>query len=194
MLLAQATECTDVGVPATDPSARILRWVNNRNLGQMIGILLLVVAAAFGGYVLGSGEGEQVNTPGTAGDVRSEPASSDISENSSGESADADRDASQTYESKSGLPLVFVDELPDEAIDTLLLIESDGPYPYNKDGSTFQNREGLLPDEYRGFYREFTVDTPGSSDRGARRIVGGEGGELYYTSDHYSSFSEIADW
>ncbi len=61
----------------------------------------------------------------------------------------------------------------------------------SKDGSTFQNREGILPPQPQGYYSEYTVETPGSSDRGARRIVGGKDGELYYTDDHYSSFSWI---
>lgn len=90
--------------------------------------------------------------------------------------------------------VVSVDELPDEAIDTLLMIDRDGPYPYSKDGSVFQNREGLLPDADRGYYREFTVDTPGSPDRGARRIVAGDRGELFYTADHYDSFAQIIGW
>lgn len=90
--------------------------------------------------------------------------------------------------------VVSVDELPDEAIDTLVMIEQDGPFPYSKDGSTFQNREGLLPGAERGYYREFTVDTPGSPDRGARRIVAGDGGELFYTADHYDSFAQIIGW
>lgn len=91
----------------------------------------------------------------------------------------------------SGLPTISVDELPDEALDTLDLIATDGPFPYDRDGITFQNREGLLPDEPRGYYREFTVRTPGERTRGARRIVTGEGGEAYYTDDHYDSFREI---
>jgi len=90
--------------------------------------------------------------------------------------------------------VIDVDDLPNEAIDTLLLIDDDGPYPYRKDGSTFQNREGRLPDRGRGHYREFTVDTPGSSDRGARRIVSGADGELYWTADHYDSFAQIVGW
>ncbi len=89
---------------------------------------------------------------------------------------------------------IGVDELPPEAIDTLLLIDSDGPYPYGKDGSTFQNREGRLPDRSGGHYREFTVETPGSPDRGARRIVAGDDGELYWTADHYDSFAQIVGW
>lgn len=86
---------------------------------------------------------------------------------------------------------IAVAELPTEAWDTIALIETDGPFPYQKDGSVFQNREGLLPDHDMGWYREYTVDTPGSSDRGARRIVGGSDGVLYWTADHYDSFAEI---
>lgn len=84
-----------------------------------------------------------------------------------------------------------VDELPPEAIDTLLLVASDGPYPYDQDGSIFQSREGILPDLPPGYYREFTVETPGSPDRGARRLVVGDDGEVYYTDDHYGSFSFV---
>jgi ribonuclease T1 len=74
---------------------------------------------------------------------------------------------------------------------TLEAIESGAPLPYEEDGQTFQNREGLLPDQPLGYYREYTVETPGSSDRGARRLVIGEGGETYYTDDHYASFVRI---
>lgn len=83
--------------------------------------------------------------------------------------------------------------LPPEAIETLALIQRGGPFPYRKDGTTFQNRERLLPTKPRGFYREYTVPTPGSRDRGARRIVaGGNPPEVfYYTADHYSSFRQI---
>ena len=83
--------------------------------------------------------------------------------------------------------------LPPEAVVTLELIERGGPYPYDRDGTTFQNREGLLPDHPRGYYREYTVETPGSPDRGARRIVtGGQPPEVYYyTDDHYRSFRRL---
>ncbi len=82
-------------------------------------------------------------------------------------------------------------DLPSQARDTIVLIEQDGPFPFERDGITFQNREGLLPNEPRGYYREYTVITPGSRDRGARRIVAGAEGELYYTDDHYESFREV---
>ena len=80
--------------------------------------------------------------------------------------------------------------LPAEALDTLALIERGGPYPHRQDGGTFQNRERLLPSRPRGYYREYTVRTPGSRDRGARRIVSGGNppAEFFYTDDHYRSF------
>lgn len=90
--------------------------------------------------------------------------------------------------------VIDVADLPPEAIDTLQLIDSDGPYPYDKDGTTFQNREGRLPDRGGGHYREFTVETPGLSHRGPLRIVSGADGELYWTADHYDSFAQIVGW
>jgi len=83
--------------------------------------------------------------------------------------------------------------LPPEAVATLEAIESGGPFPYDRDGSTFQNRERRLPERPRGYYREYTVETPGSPDRGARRIVsGGDPPEVYYyTDDHYRSFRRV---
>ncbi len=89
------------------------------------------------------------------------------------------------------------DNLPAEARDTIGLVEGGGPYPYpDNDDARFGNYEGVLPDEELGYYREYTVDTPGVSHRGARRIVtGGEGDPevWYYTDDHYESFCEVTD-
>ena len=93
----------------------------------------------------------------------------------------------------SGLPTVSVSELPPEAQQTLELIAAGGPFPYRQDDQTFQNREGLLPQQSYGFYREYTVQTPGSPDRGARRIVAGADGVAFYTADHYNSFSEVIE-
>ena len=83
--------------------------------------------------------------------------------------------------------------LPPEAVATLEAIERGGPFPYDRDGTVFQNRERLLPERPRGYYREYTVETPGSPDRGARRIVsGGDPPEVYYyTDDHYRSFRRV---
>ncbi|WP_375058301.1 ribonuclease domain-containing protein [Zobellella sp. DQSA1] len=77
--------------------------------------------------------------------------------------------------------------------ETLVLIEQGGPFPYRQDGTIFHNREGLLPTRQRGYYREYTVDTPGLSHRGPRRVVtGGDPPEIYYyTEDHYRSFVEL---
>ena len=97
----------------------------------------------------------------------------------------------QTEQRFSDLPVIDTGELPIEAIETLLLIADGGPYPFDRDDLTFQNREGLLPDRPQGHYREYTVITPGEDDRGARRVVAGADGERYYTADHYSSFREI---
>jgi ribonuclease T1 len=73
----------------------------------------------------------------------------------------------------------------------LALIEAGGPFPHDQDGTTFSNREGLLPPHPEGYYKEYTCETPGSDDRGARRLVIGSGGETYYTADHYESFTQI---
>ena len=77
--------------------------------------------------------------------------------------------------------------------ETLRLIDRGGPFPYRQDGTTFHNREGLLPARPRGYYREYTVDTPGLDHRGPRRVVtGGDPPEVYYyTEDHYRSFIEL---
>ena len=108
---------------------------------------------------------------------------------------------------------IRVAELPQEARETLQLIRRGGPYPHERDGVTFGNYEKLLPAAQRGHYREYTVTTPGVRHRGARRIVVGcerqraaspspgalrlvhcrDGGEFYYTSDHYRSFRRIVE-
>jgi ribonuclease T1 len=92
----------------------------------------------------------------------------------------------------SGLRWVDLDDLPAEAAETVRLIDDGGPFPYDRDGIAFGNREGILPDQRRGYYREYTVPTPGEDDRGARRVVTGAPGEYYWTEDHYDSFERIA--
>ena len=108
---------------------------------------------------------------------------------------------------------VRLQDLPAEAHVTLRLIRSNGPFPHERDGITFGNYEKRLPAAPRGHYREYTVSTPGVSHRGARRIVVGcerqraavaaegllrlpqcrDGGEFYYTADHYRSFRRIVE-
>ncbi len=89
------------------------------------------------------------------------------------------------------LPIVSVGQLPPEARQTITLIQRGGPFPYRKDGTIFGNREKRLPLAPGRYYREYTVPTPGSRDRGARRIVTGQQTEYYYTPDHYRSFSKV---
>jgi ribonuclease T1 len=98
------------------------------------------------------------------------------------------RDASAREPS---IPPVALADLPEEARKTIQHIRAGGPFPYERDGAVFLNFERLLPARERGYYREYTVGTPRVKHRGARRIVAGRGGELYYTDDHYRSFKRI---
>lgn len=101
----------------------------------------------------------------------------------------------QTRRNDPAAPVSDPAWLPPEARETLRLIARGGPFPYPQDGGIFGNRERQLPPQPRGWYREYTVDTPGSRDRGARRIItGGDPPvELYFTDDHYRSFRRIPD-
>jgi ribonuclease T1 len=110
-------------------------------------------------------------------------------------------DAAADFSQPRAMGTILLAELPSEARDTLALVKRGGPYPYRKDGSVFGNFERRLPAQPRGYYREYTVPTPGARDRGARRIVAGQGaradvrsaGEYYYTDDHYRSFRKIIE-
>ncbi|WP_018548988.1 ribonuclease domain-containing protein [Streptomyces sp. LaPpAH-108] len=90
-----------------------------------------------------------------------------------------------------GMATVPASRLPVEAQRTLTLIDKGGPYPYTRDGIVFGNYEGLLPQHPRGYYHEYTVPTPDSRTRGARRLITGQGTEIYYTDDHYNSFRAV---
>ena len=108
------------------------------------------------------------------------------------------RDFPASSSSDSQLPgTIAVAQLPHEAVTTLNLIAAGGPYPYEKDGIVFGNRERLLPPHRRGFYHEYTVPTPRSRNRGARRIVCGgplqRTDNCYYSDDHYTSFNRIVE-
>jgi ribonuclease T1 len=93
------------------------------------------------------------------------------------------------------LGTVALNALPVQGQDTRRLVYQGGPFPFDKDGVVFANRERLLPPHRRGYYREYTVRTPGSRDRGARRIICGgpatQPDDCYYTADHYASFRKI---
>lgn len=94
---------------------------------------------------------------------------------------------------REALATVVVGELPPEARQTLLLIRQGGPFPYTKDGSVFGNFEKRLPLRPRGYYREYTVPTPGLRNRGPQRIIAGRDREAYYTADHYRTFRYIRE-
>ena len=93
---------------------------------------------------------------------------------------------------KQGISQIAAADLPREVRETLGRITRGGPFAYAGDGAVFNNRERLLPAQDRGYYREYTVQTPGARDRGARRIIAGGSGEYYYTDDHYASFRRIS--
>ena len=99
-------------------------------------------------------------------------------------------DGSRAPRNESARDAAYPAFLPNEAHDVLRRIAAGGPFEHRQDGSTFQNRERRLPSQPRGYYREYTVETPGSGDRGARRIVtgGDPPAEYYYSDDHYRSF------
>ena len=91
------------------------------------------------------------------------------------------------------LAIISVAELPPQARDTLRAIKDGGPFAYPRDGVVFSNFERVLPKRPRGYYHEYTVKTPGTHSRGARRIISGETGEYFYTADHYQNFKRILE-
>ena len=98
----------------------------------------------------------------------------------------------QKVDPETGLPWIDVADLPSQGRQVLALIDKGGPYPYSQDGGTFSNAERLLPIKAKGFYTEYTVKLPSSSDRGPVRIImGGKGQWYFWTDDHYASFSRI---
>ena len=105
--------------------------------------------------------------------------------------------ARKSPSSDGSIASIAVAELPPQGRSTYALIHDGGPFPYDKDGTVFGNRERILPAQQRGYYREYTVKTPGARNRGARRIVCGGKSRVpdacYYTSDHYASFREIVE-
>ncbi len=88
---------------------------------------------------------------------------------------------------------ISVAQLPPEAQQVRALIKKGGPFPYSRDGVIFGNREKRLPKQARGYYKEYTVKTPGARTRGARRIIAGSKGEFYYSDDHYETFRQIKE-
>ncbi len=148
-------------------------------LGGLLGLVLLVgllVAANRMGLVSGAADDP---APAPSASARA--------------SATPTARATLTVDPESGLATVPLGSLPTQAQQTVALIDRGGPFPFAKDGAVFGNRERILPAKPSGFYREYTVVTPGENDRGARRIVTGDRDrQLFYTDDHYASFRRVA--
>jgi ribonuclease T1 len=100
-------------------------------------------------------------------------------------------DRPSVVSSTAGMPVRPLSQLPPQAAQMWQLIQHGGPFRYRQDGTAFGNREGRLPPRQSGFYREYTVPTPGEHDRGSCRLITGGGAELYYTGDHYVSFVAV---
>lgn len=166
-------------------------FVGTHFMAICLGLLVLALALTMLTNCGGSGDGTAASTTrsyerttattesGSSTAYRSSAASTSGNSGTSGTKAD-------------GLRTVDYADLPKQAKDTIALIDAGGPFPYPRDdGKIFGNFEGLLPKQKRGYYREYTVPTPGADTRGARRIIRGQDGTMYYTSDHYVSFRRI---
>ncbi|WP_327676711.1 ribonuclease [Kitasatospora sp. NBC_00458] len=182
--------------------------MTSRNrLFTLLAVLLCVLAAAVG-YVLSDDAGDSTSkasatpsagpaTPGSDGPATPKPTAPrptppKTSPPAGTASAPGTPVPAGTWvPTDASLADVCRTKLPAQAVDTLGLIAKGGPYPYRSDGIVFENRESRLPRKASGYYHEFTVVTPGSADRGARRVVTGGSGEQYWTADHYATFQEI---
>ncbi len=155
-------------------------------------VLAIAVVAVIGiavgvGIKIGAGR-----TTGNGAAATGAAPTSTISATSRSVGSPTTRPAGSGPTAPSGMATITVAALPAEGRHTLELIDAGGPFPHRQDGVVFQNREAHLPKRRSGYYHEYTVETPGSSDRGARRIVVGAPGERYYTDDHYGSFRFVA--
>lgn len=160
-----------------------------RTPAARLAVVVLVVLALVAIWLIVSGRDSTSGAGSTPGARSSATSSYGQPGSSGGAGGGSGRQATP----RSDLPTVAESQLNAQARRTLALIRSGGPYPYRQDGGVFTNRERLLPRQASGYYREFTVVTPGSPDRGARRIIAGDGGDLYYTDDHYASFRQIEE-
>ena len=186
--------------------------VNDRrpsSLGTWAVVLVVAVALVVAWFALGGlGRSGAGAVPGASGSASAATAATSTATRtpsagrpsgtaSTATSARPTTSGASATDPANGLRWVSVETLPKQAGQTLTLIRAGGPFPYAKDGTVFGNNEGLLPRQARGYYHEFTVPTPGESDRGARRIVTGgpaygvTNGEFYYTGDHYATFERI---
>lgn len=167
-----------------------MKW--NRQTVKTVAIVFATVAfTAFMLKFTTDHDGETITIGGDRPSSASTAIAGDSSGDGSGPAGPADDIESGDLDRDSGLPWIREDEMSALAQGTLALIDQGGPFPYDRDGIVFENREGILPDESRGYYREYTVVAPGSDNRGPERIVTGDDGEFYWTEDHYESFERI---
>jgi ribonuclease T1 len=166
--------------------------MRNRNVLPLLLTALVVLALlAFGGTGI-LGQLTESTTPEAGSSATPAPGATP-GPSATGSGLAATSPKPQAPDNPSGLPEVRESALPAEGRRILALIRAGGPYRYSQDDQTFGNFERVLPRQDRGYYREYTVPTPGEPDRGARRIVAGAGGEKYYTDDHYETFRFIAE-
>ncbi|HRV69456.1 MAG TPA: ribonuclease domain-containing protein [Marmoricola sp.] len=144
------------------------------NRAQLLGIALALVLASVA-LLYG------VQAPNAEQGVRSPDAGQIVRTPDGGQAASSTQNSDE----------ISFASLPPQAQHTVKLIRAGGPFPYPRDGVRFGNYEGRLPHKHPNFYREYTVQTPGISSRGARRIVAGQDGTFYYTADHYESFRRV---
>ena len=155
-------------------------------------VLLLVVLVAVLAGLLGS-PGSDGSAAAPAGSTRASSSRSSVATAPTTRRPSGGATATTgSRDPQSGLRVVALAQLPREAQQTVALIDAGGPFPYAKDGVTFGNNERVLPAHPRGWYREYTVRTPGENDRGPRRIVTGDDDrEIFYTGDHYVTFVRV---
>ncbi|KRE38450.1 ribonuclease [Janibacter sp. Soil728] len=158
---------------------------------QLVGGFVLILLAAW--IVITGGAGGSGTDDGSSTSHSRSAAPSSGSGSTSGASSGQGSGSGQGSTPSSGLATIAESALPAEGQETLGLIRDGGPFPYDRDGITFQNREGILPSQQRGYYSEYTVPTPGLDHRGAKRIVCGEARDCFYTDDHYDSFRQIQE-
>ena len=179
--------------------------MTRRTLQILVVVLsLALLAACFRIYHLSSGVNSTVAAQKTttsnsrANDsARSEVNAKSNKDGNSGSAKYSGESSSVDY--AEGIGTINYAALPKEAQTVIGMIQKRASFPYRQDGQAFSNRERILPSQPRGYYQEYTVPTPGADNRGARRIVSGQGttgdnassGEYYYTSDHYRSFARV---
>jgi ribonuclease T1 len=142
--------------------------------------LIVLIVLLLAGYAAKALDGQSHSSPPRSGSVTAAPRP--------GSAAGPTAPAGTAANARGLAPL---SGLPAQARQTVLLIERGGPFPYRQDGVIYNNLEHQLPSEPRGYYHEYTVVTPGSPDRGARRIITSAGGAFYYTANHYASFVAV---